>query len=626
MELIAYVKEGPNKAKNKGQNISPLEREIVELGNLEAVYDAGVLQILHRHHSSLVTSAIRSVKLGLHKLGQQPIRTAKPFHRDCKELTRQPPNLALNVEGAIPNCWETRSWAFLGILMQAVALMMPGIMKYHWHMTQDPDDSSPYAYPVFAAGSCSMIAGITMCSHIIETTTAELIFGPKEGADVRRIFRLQLGATMGDQHFQPTVILQNVENKCIRTSRISKTDDGHGHLPTNTQYLRNAELCCAVGLSLCGFICQFIGLRMLHWSTTIIQLGVVLVMTAIRSWSRRGLSRSPGLLTLPRDASMTWVALAVGTACVYDEWPPFKQHWSKARTGCFEFHTTNRARNLLDSGILRNLPSLTYTDPRIVLCRMLTSAKRGTRADIEDLVGRLERAIAACCRSLDFRRHRVCQSWTHLIRATTATGDTIYYSLDIEIVAKQFEVTWIPSRNHIAALIDLWTETLQSRWEDAIFDRCIAILHPDEMNRVLETLRNWIPGHQLEITSSEDQDYGSRTFGMSFADRSINVSPVGETGFSMIHHSVNSLQTTDLCALEIFSGFLHEAIQRLPLATYRKLAQVNRSKSGPLYVSPQLEKIAQTLVDCKLVCHMDEAKAVVYPPFVLSGKMELPCT
>ncbi|KAF1936251.1 hypothetical protein EJ02DRAFT_438654 [Clathrospora elynae] len=36
-------------------------------------------------------------------------------------------------------------------------------------------------------------------------------------------------------------------------------------------------------LSIAGFICQFVGLRRLHWSATVIQLGVTLIMTGIRS-------------------------------------------------------------------------------------------------------------------------------------------------------------------------------------------------------------------------------------------------------------------------------------------------------------------------------------------------------
>lgn len=42
-----------------------------------------------------------------------------------------------------------------------------------------------------------------------------------------------------------------------------------------------------------GFVIHFVGLRALHWSATIYQLGVMLIMTIIRALVRRGLSVGP---------------------------------------------------------------------------------------------------------------------------------------------------------------------------------------------------------------------------------------------------------------------------------------------------------------------------------------------
>ena len=42
-----------------------------------------------------------------------------------------------------------------------------------------------------------------------------------------------------------------------------------------------------------GFVAQFVGLRALHWSATIYQLGVMLIMTIARSVVRRGLAEDP---------------------------------------------------------------------------------------------------------------------------------------------------------------------------------------------------------------------------------------------------------------------------------------------------------------------------------------------
>lgn len=46
-------------------------------------------------------------------------------------------------------------------------------------------------------------------------------------------------------------------------------------------------------ITLSGYIVQFVGLRALHWSATIVQLGVTLIMTGIRAWARRNFASDP---------------------------------------------------------------------------------------------------------------------------------------------------------------------------------------------------------------------------------------------------------------------------------------------------------------------------------------------
>jgi hypothetical protein len=49
-----------------------------------------------------------------------------------------------------------------------------------------------------------------------------------------------------------------------------------------------------------GVFLQFIGIRSLHWSTSIIQLGITAVMTLIRAYVRRGLSKDLPCFEAPR--------------------------------------------------------------------------------------------------------------------------------------------------------------------------------------------------------------------------------------------------------------------------------------------------------------------------------------
>jgi hypothetical protein len=60
-----------------------------------------------------------------------------------------------------------------------------------------------------------------------------------------------------------------------------------------------------------GFIVQFIGLRALHWSATIIQLGVTLIMTGIRAYVRRGLATNPICGDILDGHETAWLALKI---------------------------------------------------------------------------------------------------------------------------------------------------------------------------------------------------------------------------------------------------------------------------------------------------------------------------
>lgn len=60
-----------------------------------------------------------------------------------------------------------------------------------------------------------------------------------------------------------------------------------------------------------GYIIQFVGLRALHWSATIAQLGITLIMTAIRAWVRRGLASDPDWYPLVEGHELASLALVM---------------------------------------------------------------------------------------------------------------------------------------------------------------------------------------------------------------------------------------------------------------------------------------------------------------------------
>lgn len=255
----------------------------------------------------------------------------KPAH-----LSAQPPNIALNIDKTSPSSSEVWILAFLGVILQAVALIIPAFMTYYWKIKKGNSTVQRYAYPVFLIGSCALFIGMALCSWIIETTTIEQTFKPPQPSKIKTIFRLQMACTMGDQTYKPFVILNSADNKCIRTSR--SLQKGSLDKRTKTQaYVHKAKTVIAVVLALSGFICQFVGLRALHWSATIIQLGVTVVMTGIRSYVRRGISRKPKAIEL-RNPDPDWIALSVGAACLF-EWPKDERVWPENSCPSFEICT-----------------------------------------------------------------------------------------------------------------------------------------------------------------------------------------------------------------------------------------------------------------------------------------------
>ncbi|RYO88649.1 hypothetical protein DL763_005923 [Monosporascus cannonballus] len=217
-------------------------------------------------------------------------------------LNNAPPNLALNITNATASADELWRWAVLGILLQLVGLIIPGLTTYYWHWTKAGTPVQSYGYPCFLIGSVFVILGVLGCGHVIEGKTVEHEFDKGEKALQYRIIRLQGACTVSDQHFPSFAILNAVGDTTLRTSRLM---DGNTGL--EQRFSKLAAISTFVTLA--GFIVQFVGLRALHWSATILLLGITLIMTGIRSWVRRGLAVAPDTEPLLDGHEIAWLAL-----------------------------------------------------------------------------------------------------------------------------------------------------------------------------------------------------------------------------------------------------------------------------------------------------------------------------
>lgn len=145
---------------------------------------------------------------------------------EAYELTRQAPNIALNVHKTMASRAEIRAFATLGVILQLLAFVIPALSTYHWRWPKSGSQGiTSYAYPFFLAGSFAITVGVALCSHVIDATTVERTYeGETPLKDqIFEVFRLQFPCTVGEQFFPGCIILDPPGNTCIRTSRLNSS-------------------------------------------------------------------------------------------------------------------------------------------------------------------------------------------------------------------------------------------------------------------------------------------------------------------------------------------------------------------------------------------------------------------
>ncbi|KAF7532962.1 hypothetical protein G7054_g7472 [Neopestalotiopsis clavispora] len=226
---------------------------------------------------------------------------------DLDSLTNAAPNLTLNVRDATAGPRELWTWAAVGAILQIIAIVIPGIATYVWQWPKADVKVQSYGYPCFVIGTLLVVLGTMVCGHVIEGVTTEHNFTMRPLSDLAprlsrspaakmQVVRLQRACTVSDQHFSSYAIFNDEDNHSIRTSRLNTAD--YGTLAAVSSLV-----------SVVGFIIQFVGLRALHWSATIIQLGITIIMTGIRAWARRGLAFDPETHVILDGHEIAWLVL-----------------------------------------------------------------------------------------------------------------------------------------------------------------------------------------------------------------------------------------------------------------------------------------------------------------------------
>jgi hypothetical protein len=141
-----------------------------------------------------------------------------------------------------------------------------------------------YAFPLFLIGTTVLTAGMFCCALLVEQFSRKHFFPLKPRS---KVYWLQPGnQEVGEQVFGAFAgVLPDADDGrtqnigCIRSVRCDSISD-HEH------HGRTVPLLASVSLTMLGFVIQFVGLRGLHASVTLAQLGATLAMAVVRTGLR----------------------------------------------------------------------------------------------------------------------------------------------------------------------------------------------------------------------------------------------------------------------------------------------------------------------------------------------------
>ncbi|RPA72062.1 ankyrin [Ascobolus immersus RN42] len=283
-----------------------------------------------------------------------------------------PPNISYNVAGGPPPKKELLFSAILGIVLQLGVVIFTGVFTYGWSFNSRAVSMErlgmvvpQYAFPSFACGTALIAVGMFLCAHIVDARTDDRVWVLSDHSDLQsaQIIWLQKARVVSDQEFGSYMIRAPDDRSELHTSRKSER--------FSTSYFLLLTI-LGTGLSISGFFLQFVGLRAMHWSVSLAQIGCSLVMTALRVYIRRGLSLEPhSVQRIPQEFELDHVAKEV-TGCA--DW--------KVRTQMCHGDASSSSSN----------ETLKDAAAQVVATRMRLSHLSGWRTEFFDTVER----IASC--------------------------------------------------------------------------------------------------------------------------------------------------------------------------------------------------------------------------------------
>ncbi|KAG4441242.1 hypothetical protein IFR05_003290 [Cadophora sp. M221] len=184
------------------------------------------------------------------------------------------PNISLNVWMKPVSKSSLRLAAACGATVQAGVVAVAAVVTLRLKLRKEESEVPRYGFPLFVSGTAFLCVGIYLCAFLVGDSTKERQF--RRRGKRTSLFWLQPGGqVVGDQTFDP----------------FAYTDDGKLQKYTTSwkkkrQNRGQVGVWVAVALSVLGFVMQFVGIRALHSSISLAQLGAIVLMSLLRSLLR----------------------------------------------------------------------------------------------------------------------------------------------------------------------------------------------------------------------------------------------------------------------------------------------------------------------------------------------------
>ncbi|ETS74189.1 hypothetical protein PFICI_14055 [Pestalotiopsis fici W106-1] len=234
------------------------------------------------------------------------------------------PNLSLNVGIKRKSDAVFLGVAILGAVLQIGVLIYAGIITYYLQWESENSGSVEYACPLTIIGTLLVCSGVFYCAFLVGESTTEQVYrrssndGSRRQGDTKQsvpsLYWLQPGGqVLGDQTFDAFCYSdreQPLPKYLISWKRRSEA--------------KKPEIWAAVSMTTIGFVMQFIGLRGIHATAAVAQLGAIIVMSAARASLRmqRLKPRDNFLVDCPDEVvgyELDWLALRIGRNDIEDE-------------------------------------------------------------------------------------------------------------------------------------------------------------------------------------------------------------------------------------------------------------------------------------------------------------------